>query len=957
MYKKLLYIMLIITVFFPPTSTYLALKTDYENGEKEIKFEQNLLIKQGFQQIKQSNSLLQNCLKSVSQIRIQQFARDPLWLKRRFENGDLERDVVKSLEDILKASKLKGQAIVLFGDQGEVKSIGLGEEHGLTAIMAQFEDSGFQKNSQRRLKSGDKPELLFPADINLINFGLKKGKKTLYFLSVRSEKSVRSVAYLYINEYCQAALLFHSDQATENIKTAKTLAEVSNKIVFGVMDKMKGEVILPESPQISPTLLKKLDEKIPCWSELPEMFNLGNYQVFLSAGDVREDQSYFAIVRKAPDFKSKNPVIALLFLVSCVLFTLISERMLFDRGPNVSLKILIPVIFMFMVVQPLFASLYYLADYFDSEYKSHRNKLYQDMFQSLKTLDIETFDNTKVTVNRLRALESLEKIMDFVSLHDPSNLERIARRMMERLKINGKIYYDSLWLTAQSGNFIICKWGDEYDVITENKADNPVAEVFKNRFQEIVRYRKTGKIGKKNSEKIDKNALKNEFARDFLVNVVGPDSFFEFRKYSEFIIKTESSYVINYIVCIPISYEGKPFGFIGWHLQSKRLQRNFPIDKLQIERDPPLIAIIGTENYNQGAVWKIARLKKHFPEVTQQAINSSNSRSKITRQISYKDGYLVIGSLPGNYSNFAIASSRFLETFKDFKEKIVNSFGPKVVATVVLAIFAAWLCSLYLIFPIRQLTVATNQIDNGDFSVRIDENHPDDFADISQAFNTMAKRLDEGQILKGFVSESVRKEVASHESGELSAKAEQKNATIIFSALSNFKELLDSNDAAKVFELLQQHLEAGVNATAKFGGEIDKMIEDKLMIVFEHDSETTNYCEAAILVASEINVQLKQATGVSTVAGINSGLTVAGIMGAEKARLARTVVGDPVNLAARLAAEAAKLGEDSIVVSEAISKHLPCGFAAEKLPINNVKGKTQSISAFRVFKGESINEI
>ncbi|MEW6713169.1 MAG: adenylate/guanylate cyclase domain-containing protein, partial [Candidatus Riflebacteria bacterium] len=86
--------------------------------------------------------------------------------------------------------------------------------------------------------------------------------------------------------------------------------------------------------------------------------------------------------------------------------------------------------------------------------------------------------------------------------------------------------------------------------------------------------------------------------------------------------------------------------------------------------------------------------------------------------------------------------------------------------------------------------------------------------------------------------------------------------------------------------------------------------------------------------------------------GINTGLTVAGIMGAAKARLSRTVIGDPVNLAARLAAEAEKAGL-KIVVSQTLANSLGDEFITEELPITSVKGKTQSIKAFHAtLKGD-----
>jgi class 3 adenylate cyclase len=75
-------------------------------------------------------------------------------------------------------------------------------------------------------------------------------------------------------------------------------------------------------------------------------------------------------------------------------------------------------------------------------------------------------------------------------------------------------------------------------------------------------------------------------------------------------------------------------------------------------------------------------------------------------------------------------------------------------------------------------------------------------------------------------------------------------------------------------------------------------------------------------------------------------------MGAANARLSRTVVGDPVNLAARLASLATGRTDGGIVASQQILAGLPPSFSAEKLPISKVKGKTQAVEAYLLQKSD-----
>ncbi|MBU1105671.1 MAG: adenylate/guanylate cyclase domain-containing protein [Candidatus Riflebacteria bacterium] len=256
--------------------------------------------------------------------------------------------------------------------------------------------------------------------------------------------------------------------------------------------------------------------------------------------------------------------------------------------------------------------------------------------------------------------------------------------------------------------------------------------------------------------------------------------------------------------------------------------------------------------------------------------------------------------------------------------------------------------AVYFTAPLRELTNATNQISKGNFETRISEKHPDEFAEIARAFNTMATGLQEGGMLRNFVAESVRREISDQTIDELAQKSQLRRATIIFAGICDFNSYQRNHDEHETFALLQKLLQVSDNATSIFGGEIDKVIEDKIMIVFEHENDDQPFCEKAIMTAINISEQMWAQAGYRVAAGVNTGITVAGIMGAANARLSRTVVGDPVNLAARLTSLATKLPEGGVIVSGALVSAVPHGYECEKLPVSSVKGKTQAIEAYLV---------
>ncbi len=79
--------------------------------------------------------------------------------------------------------------------------------------------------------------------------------------------------------------------------------------------------------------------------------------------------------------------------------------------------------------------------------------------------------------------------------------------------------------------------------------------------------------------------------------------------------------------------------------------------------------------------------------------------------------------------------------------------------------------------------------------------------------------------------------------------------------------------------------------------------------------------------------------------GVNSGEVLAGVIGAASGHRKHGLVGDTVNLAARLEGYAA-VGE--VVVGEGTYDRLPAGSLVERLPPLQVKGKEKPVAAYTV---------
>lgn len=267
---------------------------------------------------------------------------------------------------------------------------------------------------------------------------------------------------------------------------------------------------------------------------------------------------------------------------------------------------------------------------------------------------------------------------------------------------------------------------------------------------------------------------------------------------------------------------------------------------------------------------------------------------------------------------------------------------------VIAALTLAWHGRGRLLIPLERLRLAMVEISSGHFETRIPADRSDEFGTLAVAFNSMARALQEAAILGRFVSGTVRRAVRERRADE-SGRGERREVTVLFSCLFHFDRLCSENDPGKIFHALGEHLGA-LNAELQAfsaGAEIDKVIGDKILVVFDHERLGGKEAAAAAAMSVVNGVRLRLHTaGIEIAMGINTGLVISGILGATSVRLDHTVIGDPVNLASRLALLAHMTEGTRTVLSGAFLDACGNSLKTEKLPFRRVKGKTQEVEAY-----------
>lgn len=193
--------------------------------------------------------------------------------------------------------------------------------------------------------------------------------------------------------------------------------------------------------------------------------------------------------------------------------------------------------------------------------------------------------------------------------------------------------------------------------------------------------------------------------------------------------------------------------------------------------------------------------------------------------------------------------------------------------------------------------------------------------------------------LERFVSQSAG--AAARMSPEGVVPTTRAGMTLFYSDVRDFSSLAEFHPPRATVDFLNELMTRQVEVVTAHGGDVDKMIGDALLVRFEgSDREARALAAAQAVLADLARSPMARTIGI----GVYDGEAILGAIG-PKERQDFTVIGDSVNLAARLCSLA---GENELVVDELALRRsgLPdSGFSpAEE---NKVKGRTGLVSVRR----------
>jgi class 3 adenylate cyclase len=230
----------------------------------------------------------------------------------------------------------------------------------------------------------------------------------------------------------------------------------------------------------------------------------------------------------------------------------------------------------------------------------------------------------------------------------------------------------------------------------------------------------------------------------------------------------------------------------------------------------------------------------------------------------------------------------------------------------------------------------------------------DEVGSLARAFNTMAHGLAERErerdIFGRVVSPEVREKLLG---GELRLGGETRRVAVLFSDIRGFSSLSERMDPQGVVALLNEYLTEMADAVRPYQGYINNFIGDAIVVVFGVPIEPATIERRAARAALAMQERLavlnarRVARGdfpIETGIGLCAGEVVAGQIGSPE-RLLYTVIGDTVNVAARLESLTKDYPEHSILMSRSVADALrgEPGLRIESLGPIQVKGRAEPV--------------
>ena len=267
---------------------------------------------------------------------------------------------------------------------------------------------------------------------------------------------------------------------------------------------------------------------------------------------------------------------------------------------------------------------------------------------------------------------------------------------------------------------------------------------------------------------------------------------------------------------------------------------------------------------------------------------------------------------------------------------------------VLLFVFIGLQTASDIMTPVGELTRGMHQIGLQNYFYRIALDRNDELGQLCASYDRFAKGLAEKEVMGKMLSRSAQLAAAEGAAAEDMLSNRRRNFVFIFIGSVDFATRLSEENTEHLFVQLKQQASLLCRIIIEQGGDIDKLMGDKILGVFPADGSSSKSARLAATAAVQKILQAEQAGHLHfpVAIGVNAGEVICGMLGFG-AKRDFTVIGDAVNVSARIEKAAESLSGSRCLFSEDFIRDLDDNSAFRLHSEATLKGKSATLKLYQ----------
>ncbi len=302
-----------------------------------------------------------------------------------------------------------------------------------------------------------------------------------------------------------------------------------------------------------------------------------------------------------------------------------------------------------------------------------------------------------------------------------------------------------------------------------------------------------------------------------------------------------------------------------------------------------------------------------------------------------------------------------VESLDQYRRQVIEEllrFGAVVLGISLLSAWLAWRFARGLAQAIRDVARSARAILRGHYlNAHVELQRDDELGLLAESFNHMSHELEkrerERDVFGRLVSPEVRDQLLQ---GELMLGGHEVEVTVLLSDIRGFTALCEQMKPRDIVLTLNEYFTRMTEAVQRYGGYINNFMGDAMVVVFGAPRPDPHRVERALYAAVEMQAALEEfnreratygAPRLVMGIGLASGTALAGQIGSPE-RCIYTVIGDTVNVAARLEGLGKLAPSMAAFVNQTTYDLLPPALRAALVPLGaqRLKGRDRSVEVY-----------